>query len=153
MFTNYVRCVCRPHSSCASMCRLLPNLSVLTCTHIFVGWRITGMVTSCSATLFTRTQYRMRPNSAIPNWVRLFPALNVMIFTCAFGLWLSIAFVPNPWVCLVKGSLNGALHRSTGVASSCTPAQSFPPCNPEHLYAPPPSCGDVLQVGVAGRLH
>lgn len=60
--------------------------------HAMSAWRrITGMDTRCSATHIIPIQYRTRPSSEPPNWVRAHPpyimfALNVAFFVGVFLL-------------------------------------------------------------------
>ena len=54
--------------------------------------------------------------------------------------------------CYEKFSTVLFVHRATCVAAACAPTSSFSSCYPGHVHAAPPSCGDVLQVGVGGGL-
>ena len=54
---------------------------------------------------------------------------------------------------LILCSAVDALHKSTSVAPTFGFTFSITPRYPHHVHATAPSCGDVLQVRVAGRLH
>ena len=132
---------------------------LLTALFVFVGWRTIGLGTSFFATPTTRTRFPTSPTSDSPNWVGVFCTFvyHMHLFFFFFCLRCFLGWHAHPLLYARDGWCLRLLnyfraHRAACLAPACRFPLSFPPCYPHHMHTAPPSCGDVLQIRIAGRL-